>query len=167
MVAVLLFQNVKRINWNRMEDAVPAFVCLAYVPFTYSTLYGIIAGIIAHICITLLSEDTQALVMEMVRYKGQPVTTSLYILTSNYFADFTTRNNFDVYTLGVPDVPDDVIPESSNDPRGSTETSRYMRPSTFSARDRISRFTVRKSEVMDDVLSTSSTSVHSNIDRKF
>lgn len=39
----------KDINWRYIGDAVPAFLTIAIMPFTYSIAYGLIAGIISYI----------------------------------------------------------------------------------------------------------------------
>ena len=39
----------KDINWRYIGDAVPAFITIAVMPFTYSIAYGLIAGIITYI----------------------------------------------------------------------------------------------------------------------
>ncbi len=37
------------INWRYIGDAIPAFLAIAIMPFTYSIAYGLIAGIISYI----------------------------------------------------------------------------------------------------------------------
>jgi AGZA family xanthine/uracil permease-like MFS transporter len=39
----------KDINWRYIGDAIPAFLTIAIMPFTYSIAYGLIAGIISYI----------------------------------------------------------------------------------------------------------------------
>ena len=46
VVGALMMENVTKINWDYLGDAVPAFVGLALIPFTYNIAYGIIAAII-------------------------------------------------------------------------------------------------------------------------
>lgn len=40
------------INWRYFGDALPAFITLAVMPFTYSIAYGLIAGIVSYMIIT-------------------------------------------------------------------------------------------------------------------
>jgi len=47
-------QSAKDINWRYIGDAVPAFLTIAVMPFTYSIAYGLIAGIISYIIINTL-----------------------------------------------------------------------------------------------------------------
>ena len=41
----------KDINWRYFGGALPAFITLAVMPFTYSIAYGLIAGIMSYILI--------------------------------------------------------------------------------------------------------------------
>lgn len=43
------------INWNYVGDAVPAFVCLALMPFTYSIAYGLIAGVLTYMLLNTVA----------------------------------------------------------------------------------------------------------------
>lgn len=48
LVGSMMTKVAYEINWTYIGDAVPAFVCLAVMPFTYSIAYGLIAGIITY-----------------------------------------------------------------------------------------------------------------------
>ncbi|ELQ38036.1 inner membrane protein yicO [Pyricularia oryzae] len=54
LVGSMMVRNVTEINWNYMGDAVPAFVTIALMPFTYSIADGLIAGICLYILINTL-----------------------------------------------------------------------------------------------------------------
>ncbi len=54
-VGVLMMSSVKNIEWDDITEAVPAFVCIAAMPFCYSISDGIFLSIIAHVLIKLLS----------------------------------------------------------------------------------------------------------------
>ncbi|KIX97244.1 uncharacterized protein Z520_07359 [Fonsecaea multimorphosa CBS 102226] len=41
------------INWRYIGDAIPAFLTIAIMPFTYSIAYGLIAGIISYILLNI------------------------------------------------------------------------------------------------------------------
>jgi AGZA family xanthine/uracil permease-like MFS transporter len=58
MVGVLLFQNAKKVDWGMMEDAVPAFCVLFFVPFTYSILQGVIIGYIIYLIVNIFSRNS-------------------------------------------------------------------------------------------------------------
>ena len=50
-VGVLMIACVKDIDWHDAADAVPAFLTMAMMPFTYNISYGIAFGLIA--CIVM------------------------------------------------------------------------------------------------------------------
>ncbi|MFJ2512482.1 NCS2 family permease [Streptomyces griseoviridis] len=50
-VGFLMMTQVKNIDWDRYEIAVPAFLTIAAMPFTYSITNGIGAGFVAHVLI--------------------------------------------------------------------------------------------------------------------
>ncbi|KAL2449903.1 Efflux pump notK' [Exophiala dermatitidis] len=49
IVGSLMAKSAADINWRYIGDAVPAFLTIAIMPFTYSIAYGLIAGIISYI----------------------------------------------------------------------------------------------------------------------
>lgn len=54
IVGSLMAQSAKDINWRYMGDAIPAFLTIAVMPFTYSIAYGLIAGICSYLFINTL-----------------------------------------------------------------------------------------------------------------
>ncbi len=50
-VGILMMMGVKNINWEDASEAVPAFLTLAMMPFTYNISYGICFGLISYIVI--------------------------------------------------------------------------------------------------------------------
>ncbi|KZZ90010.1 Xanthine/uracil/vitamin C permease [Ascosphaera apis ARSEF 7405] len=54
IVGSMMTKVAADINWNYVGDAVPAFITLAVMPFTYSIAYGLIAGLLSYICINML-----------------------------------------------------------------------------------------------------------------
>lgn len=54
-VGVLMINGVKKIEWTDPEIAVPAFLTLAMMPFTYNISYGIAFGLISYIIIKLFT----------------------------------------------------------------------------------------------------------------
>ncbi|KAF2178378.1 hypothetical protein K469DRAFT_718475 [Zopfia rhizophila CBS 207.26] len=54
IVGSLMAQAAKDINWRYMGDAIPAFLTIAIMPFTYSIAYGLIAGIMSYILINTI-----------------------------------------------------------------------------------------------------------------
>lgn len=49
IVGSLMAKSAKDINWSYIGDAIPAFLTIAIMPFTYSIAYGLIAGIMSYI----------------------------------------------------------------------------------------------------------------------
>jgi len=45
---------VLKINWTKFDDAIPAFLALVLIPFTYSITQGIIWGFLSWTAIKLL-----------------------------------------------------------------------------------------------------------------
>jgi AGZA family xanthine/uracil permease-like MFS transporter len=53
LVGSMMVKSVTEINWKYAGDAIPAFVTIAIMPFTYSIADGLIAGIFTYILINL------------------------------------------------------------------------------------------------------------------
>jgi adenine/guanine/hypoxanthine permease len=53
LVGFLMMQQVKGIDWDDVEIAIPAFLTIVLMPFTYSITVGIGAGFIAYVVIKL------------------------------------------------------------------------------------------------------------------
>ena len=53
IVGVFMMKPVLKINWNHFDDAVPAFISLVLIPFTYSITQGIIWGFLSWTIIKL------------------------------------------------------------------------------------------------------------------
>ncbi|MGH3369196.1 MAG: NCS2 family permease [Nocardioidaceae bacterium] len=51
LVGFLMMQQVKHIDWDDVEIAIPAFLTIALMPFTYSISAGIGAGFIAYVLV--------------------------------------------------------------------------------------------------------------------
>lgn len=59
-VGFLMMTQVKHIDWDRYEIAIPAFLTIAVMPFTYSITNGIGAGFVAYVLIkTVLGKARQ------------------------------------------------------------------------------------------------------------
>lgn len=54
LVGAMMVSAVTEINWKYMGDAVPAFLTIALMPFTYSIADGLIAGICTYMLINTL-----------------------------------------------------------------------------------------------------------------
>jgi len=47
LVGVFMVHPVTKINWSQMDDAIPAFLAMVLIPFTYSITQGIIWGFLS------------------------------------------------------------------------------------------------------------------------
>ena len=56
-VGFLMLVSVKNINWDNLKIAIPAFLTLAVMPFTYNISYGIAFGLISYIVISVFCGD--------------------------------------------------------------------------------------------------------------
>ena len=54
LVGFLMMQQVRGIEWNDLEIALPAFLTIVLMPFTYSITVGIGAGFLAYVLIKLV-----------------------------------------------------------------------------------------------------------------
>lgn len=58
-VGCLMMRQVASINWRYIGDAIPAFVTLMFIPFSYSAAYGLIAGLLIYAALNLMAYLTQ------------------------------------------------------------------------------------------------------------
>ena len=54
LVGFLMMQQVRDIDWDDVEIAIPAFLTIVLMPFTYSITVGIGAGFITYVFIKLV-----------------------------------------------------------------------------------------------------------------
>ncbi|KAG2483622.1 hypothetical protein HYH03_017502 [Edaphochlamys debaryana] len=54
LVGALMIENLLDIDWKDTTQALPAFVTIAVIPFTYSIAYGIIAGLVSYMLLYVL-----------------------------------------------------------------------------------------------------------------
>ncbi|MBR2801786.1 MAG: NCS2 family permease [Erysipelotrichaceae bacterium] len=59
VVGFLMMQQVGKIEWNDITDAVPCFICIAMMGFAYSISEGISFGIISYVVLHLLTGKTK------------------------------------------------------------------------------------------------------------
>ena len=58
-VGVLMMNCVKNIDWLKIDVAVPAFLTIAMMPFTYNISYGIAFGMISYVLIKLFRGEVK------------------------------------------------------------------------------------------------------------
>ena len=57
----LMVQQVKGISWEDLEIAIPAFLTIVLMPFTYSITAGIGAGFVTYVFIKLVRRKARAI----------------------------------------------------------------------------------------------------------
>jgi AGZA family xanthine/uracil permease-like MFS transporter len=55
VVGALMMRGVLEIEWARLEEAIPGFLCLAAMPFTFSIANGLALGILSWVAIRALT----------------------------------------------------------------------------------------------------------------
>ncbi|KAF4512695.1 hypothetical protein G6O67_000044 [Ophiocordyceps sinensis] len=48
LVGCMMIRQITQINWHYFGDVLPSFVVMAFVPFSYSVAYGLIAGLLVY-----------------------------------------------------------------------------------------------------------------------
>ena len=76
LVGMLMMQSVQRIDFADFENALPAFLTIVLMPFTYSIANGIAAGIIFYV------------VIKLVRGKAAEVPIALYLMAGLFVVKF-------------------------------------------------------------------------------
>jgi AGZA family xanthine/uracil permease-like MFS transporter len=61
LVGFLMMQQVKGISWDDLEIAIPAFLTIVLMPFTYSITVGIGAGFLAYVLIKVVKGKAGAI----------------------------------------------------------------------------------------------------------
>lgn len=70
IVGLFMFTAVAKINFNDMTEAIPAFITLIFMPFTYSIAQGIVFGIISYCLLKIFTG----------RFKD--ITVTVYVMTA-------------------------------------------------------------------------------------
>ncbi|KAK9847251.1 hypothetical protein WJX84_005524 [Apatococcus fuscideae] len=108
LVGALMMINVVKIDWADVNKAVPAFLTIAIMPFTYSIAYGVIAGVISYIIAQLCKLILDKLEAAFTGYFGKAKRT-------NYEGkDITLQPGANLAVLNDSAFnvcPDDVNPE--------------------------------------------------------
>lgn len=76
LVGMLMMQSIQRIDFADFENALPAFLTIVLMPFTYSIANGIAAGIIFYV------------VIKLVRGKAAEVPVTLYLMAGLFVVKF-------------------------------------------------------------------------------
>lgn len=76
IVGFLMMQQVTGIDWDDLEIALPAFLTIVLMPFTYSITAGIGAGFVAYV------------LLQVVRGKGRQVHVLMWIVAVLFLVYF-------------------------------------------------------------------------------
>ncbi len=60
LVGVFMMQGLTELNWRKYDEAIPAFLTLTIMPFTYSIANGIAFGLITYVLLQVLSGRARA-----------------------------------------------------------------------------------------------------------
>jgi len=66
IVGCMMMRQVTLINWRFIGDAIPAFVTLVFMPFSYSVAYGLIAGLLTYITLNGMTYITRLVTMNYI-----------------------------------------------------------------------------------------------------
>lgn len=93
LVGLMMMSSVMKIDFNNYIDAIPAFICIVFMPLAYSISDGIVLGHLSFVLISLLCG----------KYKR--VTVGMYILAAFFILKFVpievSRGFFDVVGLWI------------------------------------------------------------------
>ena len=76
LVGIMMMTDIRNIDFSNYIDAIPCFICIAFMPFTYSISEGILLSIIAYVALRLLCG------------KARSVATGTYILAAIFIARY-------------------------------------------------------------------------------
>ena len=99
MIGVLLFQNVKKIDWAILEESVPAFCVLFFIPFTYSILQGVVLGYIVYIIVNICSQKVLKDLYKILFNSKDCLSKSEE--SENINQNFSVKSNTDVFTSPI------------------------------------------------------------------
>jgi AGZA family xanthine/uracil permease-like MFS transporter len=66
LVGVFMVQPVIKINWGQLDEAIPAFLAMVIIPFSYSITQGIIWGFLSWTAIKLITGKTKDISIALV-----------------------------------------------------------------------------------------------------
>lgn len=66
LVGVMMMHDIKEVNFSDYIDAIPAFICIAFMPFAYSISEGILLGLVTYVLIRVISGKWKELNVGMI-----------------------------------------------------------------------------------------------------
>lgn len=61
LVGLMMMSSVKKVDFMDYSEAIPAFICIIFMPLAYSISDGIVLGMISYVLINLLCGHTKKL----------------------------------------------------------------------------------------------------------
>jgi len=61
MIGLMLFENAEKVSWGAIKEAIPVFIIMIFVPFTYSLFNGILFGSVVYIILLLFTDKNFSL----------------------------------------------------------------------------------------------------------
>jgi AGZA family xanthine/uracil permease-like MFS transporter len=74
LVGLMMLTIVKNVNLEEFSESIPAFICIIFMPLTYSIAHGIVFGMLSYVAINLLCGNFRKLNI------GMYVLTVLFVL---------------------------------------------------------------------------------------
>jgi AGZA family xanthine/uracil permease-like MFS transporter len=68
VVGAFMMRNVGRIQWDDPLEYIPAFLTIAFIPFTFSITDGIASGFIAYVLLSMISRQPRKLHWLMILF---------------------------------------------------------------------------------------------------
>jgi adenine/guanine/hypoxanthine permease len=59
LVGVFMIKPIAKINWNELDEAIPAFLAMVLIPFSYSITQGIIWGFLSYTLLKLFNNKSK------------------------------------------------------------------------------------------------------------
>ncbi|CAE7487466.1 AZG1 [Symbiodinium natans] len=80
LLGAMMCSSVRGVDWDDLEESVPAFVAMITMPFTFSIGYGIIAGLV-------LWASIQVLLAPLRLYRGESPMVRVHMLWASAFVE--------------------------------------------------------------------------------
>lgn len=65
LVGVMMMTSIKRVEFDDYSEAIPAFLCVLFMPLAYSISDGIVIGLISYVLLNLLAGKREKLTLAM------------------------------------------------------------------------------------------------------
>jgi len=80
LVGVFMMTPVLNINWNKLDDAIPAFLAMILIPLTFSITQGIVWGFLSWVLLKIISKKWDELPVMLLIISGFAILLLVYQL---------------------------------------------------------------------------------------